>query len=229
MSATRLPAPRQHTPKIGVLLAHRHTLDCLGLATLIRCAGDLQLLGSTTMLNELLPMCEELIPDVVVIDASYPNGTAFDTVEKIIAEKWARRILFLDDNIKVSRINRALEMDSVSYYSKNSSFEELRRGIRKLYAGEETFDPALYKDFFIHPTQRRVVLRVDAPSIANLTRRELDVLKLLAEGKSVLKVAEHLSVAANTVDNHKASLMKKLNVHKVAQLTLIAVREGIVD
>jgi len=181
------------------------------------------------LLHEHLQLCCELRPDVAIVDAGYPDNAAFEIASELILKKWTRGVLILDSEVRISRVLKAQELNSVSYYSKRADLTEVLEAIRMLCRGEESFDPSIRDRIIYDRHGRPKHLRIDEQSVANLTKRELQVMKLLAEGHAGGKVAQFMQISPSTVDNHKSRLMKKLNVHKISHLTLIAIREGLVD
>ncbi len=224
--------PAQASPapgKIKIQLAQARQLDCLALSRLLRDVPDFDLLGSCTTLDEFRRQCFKHQPDIVVLDARYPDDGAFAVADELRDHHSQLAIMFLDEKISHVRANRIINMYLTSYFSKHSGFEEICHGIHSLARGKVTHDQDLERILALDELANRFQLRADAPSAARLTVRETQVMKLLAEGNSVRSTAARLDIASSTVDNHKSKLMKKLAVHKMTDITRIAMREGLIE
>jgi DNA-binding NarL/FixJ family response regulator len=93
---------------------------------------------------------------------------------------------------------------------------------------ERVFDPAIDHRVLRTPNGLRLELHHDQPSVAALTAREREIMRLLAQGKSVRDCAQQLHLAVSTIDNHKARMMKKLQIHKAVEVTHLAIRDGLI-
>ena len=135
----------------------------------------------------------------------------------------------MDDELSIPRVMRILEVEKICYFTRHSSFLDLCQAIRGIFCGEPTHD-ALVREKLVHDlVTDKPSLRIDGPSLAKLTSRELQVMQLLAKGRLVREVAEELKLAHSTVDNHKTRLMRKLGITRLPQLVRIAVEQGLVD
>lgn len=122
-----------------------------------------------------------------------------------------------------------LEHTNVSYVTRQGGLETLVKCIKQIHqTGKRVFDPAIREWLRKEPTGLVLENCPQACALDLLTARELQVLILLAEGRSVKSCAQHLELAESTIDNHKARLMKKLDVHKIVELSHLAIREGLI-
>jgi len=214
---------------IRIVLAQHRTLDCLALAALFQRTPKVHLLGAVTLLQELVELCREHRPEVAIIDTMFPEGAAFDAATDLVENNYVQNVLFLDDKIRVSHANQALDISRAGYFTRESSILEILKALRKLSSGEVVCDPLLHQKFSTNVKGKKSHLRFDTPTLARLSAREIQIMKLLAVGNTVRNVASKLGLAASTVDNHKSRLKKKLGIHKAAELTRIAMREGLID
>lgn len=214
---------------IRILLLQHRALDCAALTTLFRRIPKLNLLSSTTSLRTFVELCREHRPDVAILDATLPGGAVFYAAEDLVENHYAKNVLFLDDKVCVSHANQILDNSRAGYFTRNASLAEFQKAIERLNGGEITFDPLLQRIPPTDKTSRQFQLRYDMPALAKLTSREIEVMRLLAKGHSVRDAASKLNLAMSTVDNHSSRLKKKLGIHKISELTRIAMREGLVD
>lgn len=167
-------------------------------------------------------------PHVVLIDLRLPDGGAL-AAARAIRSQCPARLLFLDETFHESRVRAVLSLRGAGYFTQDDSFETLVDGVRRVAHGDSAFSPAA-EPHLVHVCGRP---HWKAPSgsdgLVRLTRRELEVLVLLAQGLTVKQCAEQLQVSASTADNHKSRLMAKLDLHKVVDLVHLAIREGLLE
>ncbi len=188
----------------------------------------LDVVAASCELDSCLALCQRLCPQVLLLD---PN-TGNDVVSQLLqlAETGVvGHLLVLDDRVRQGRLAALLKHRQVSYVTRQSSIEVLATCLEQMVqTGRRVFDPEVRGR--IRRKSRGLTLEYSAtgPSIGLLTSRELEVMTLLAQGFSVRKCAEELELAESTIDNHKSRLMKKLDIHKIVELTHLAIREGLV-
>ena len=218
----------KHEPT-RIMLAQHRILDCLGLASLFRASTRLQLISASESLQKFVDLCSEHHPDVAILDVRFPSDTAFDAAINLINNNYVKSVLFLDDEVCFTRANKALGIPHSGYFAKSASLNEIQDAIDKLKSGEVAFDRLLQRNTQLGANDPKRPQRFSLPLFKKLTKREMEVMTLLAQGLPVRRVAIELSLAESTVDNHKSRLTKKLDVHKAIELTLIAMRHGLID
>jgi DNA-binding NarL/FixJ family response regulator len=119
-------------------------------------------------------------------------------------------------------------MPAVSYLTRCSGIDVLIAAVYGAVRGERKFDPAIESRIVRTSQGWRLKQKQGLPSVSQLTNRELEVMRLLAQGQSVRDCASKLNLAESTIDNHKSRLMRKLHVHKAAELTHVAIRDGLI-
>lgn len=188
----------------------------------------LQVVESTSDLDYGLVRCQRLNPDVMVIDPKLSSNAAQRASEEVRSGH-VENVIVLDDRVHEGRLAMLLDLPKVSYFTRHAGLEALCEAVLQVEGtGERIFDPLVVRR--VHRTTRgwRLDQPHDQPSIATLTTRELQVMQLLAEGRSVRDCAKQMKLAESTVDNHKSRLMRKLNVHKAVELTRVAIRDGLI-
>jgi DNA-binding NarL/FixJ family response regulator len=213
-----------------------HELDAESLAALLRTDHALEVLCATASAEYAFTMCRYQCPQVIVCDAALADRPEWQYVVTFVRQHKAVPVLLLDVDVNLGRLATAMTLPAAGYFTRGASWRELAAGLRRLACGEPVFEAAVYQSLEKTSQGWQVVYpsgdspaphRAESP-LARLTPRETEVLRLIAMGRSVRDCAEILSLAHSTVDNHKSRLMKKLGLRKSQDLTLLAVREGLI-
>ncbi len=214
--------------KIRVVLLLANTLDCESLTETLSRHQGIEILAATADIDFGLVRCERLCPQVLILDPKVASDGVQRAAE-MVRQREIEHLLVLDDRLHEGRLAAILAMPAVSYLTRQAGLGPLLSAIPQIAkSGDRAFDPAVRQR--IHRDMRGLKLKrpTDRPSVASLTSRELQVMKLLANGHSVRGCAERLDLAESTIDNHKSRLMKKLDIHKVVELAHVAIREGLI-
>jgi DNA-binding NarL/FixJ family response regulator len=216
-------------PRRSVFLLLANALDCEALTrwTLSRVACDL--CESSAVLADGFERCETLRPRLLVVDPALDN----DAIARGIAAQHARivhHVLVLDSRPYEGRVVDILGEPKVSYVTRAAGPAVLAKAIdAALTFGERTIDPALQDRLRATSAGFELQQAPGAPTIAGLSPRERQVMRMLALGRTVRDCAKELQLAACTVDNHKSRLMRKLGIHKTSELTCQAIRDGLIS
>lgn len=223
-----LPERLTSRSQVRLMLVIDSPLDCEMLHQHFSSHHQFDVVRAISDVQYGLACCPRLKPDVLVLSGS-AGCEAIDEATKLVEHKQIEHLLLLDDRPRECAIYYALRTPRVSYFTRQSPVKELVAGILKIaHQGQRAFDPLVAERVRRTPHGFRLDGPNDHKSVALLTRREQQVMRLLAQGKSVRDCAEHLQLAESTVDNHKSRLMKKLQVHKASQLTCLAIRDGLI-
>jgi len=211
--------PRRRTTR--VLLADDHPVARHGLAAVLAPFEHVQLVGEARDIEEALHLFGELEPPVVVVDCAH-------TVE-ILTQIHERApkvgLVVFSNQSDEETVRKAVLTGARGYVLKTSPTDELVRAIEAVHAGHAYFSPIPARI-----VAEGLVGRERAkPLSSKLTRREMEVLRLVTEGKTSKEIGEHLSLSARTVDTHRERIMRKLDVHTAAGLTRLAISHGIVS
>ncbi len=215
-------------PRIRLAMILANPLDCDAFSALFYQRPRIEVLQASTDIDFSLTRCRRLFPQVLLVDPE----AAFDLPQRAadtVRQGHAQHTIILDRRLHEGRLAAVLSLPSTSYLTRQAGFAALVTAIiRGATRGERTFDPAFAKR--VRRTSRgwRLDQAHGRPSVASLTSRELEIMELLARGRSVRECALKLKLAESTIDNHKTRLMKKLKVHKAAELTHLAIRDGII-
>jgi len=209
---------------IRVLLADDHDMVREALRQLIDSWDDVVVVAEARDGREAIALTKEHAPDVAVIDLSMPGLSGEETIRRIVESGSNTRVLALSMHEDWARVRSALQAGALGYVVKSAAFRELITAIHALRAGRGYLSPAVAHhvvDAVGQPEQRRSPME-------QLTQREREVLVLIADGLSSKEIAVQLGHAPKTAEAHRASLMRKLGVHKSSALVRIAIRDGLV-
>ena len=213
--------------KIRVLLTDDHTLFRQGLRTLLEGEPDIEVAGEAANAADAVALAEQLRPDVVLMDIGMTGMSSFEATRQIRKERPETKILFLSMYDDEDYLAESVEIGASGYILKESPAEQLLSAIREVYRGGNYLSPRLLTrlvdDFRM---QSRSPMR--QPRFGTLTKREREIMKLLAEGKSVKEIATGYDLSVKTVEAHKFNLMRKLDIHNKAQLVQYAIQKKII-
>ena len=201
---------------ITVLLADDHALVRRGFRRMLEDDPALRVVGEANDGEEGVRLARELRPAVVVMDCAMPGGGGLEATRQIVAEALAGGVLMLSMHAEPTLVRQAFEAGARGYVLKSAIDLDLAAAVKRVAAGERVVDA------------RIAVAEPLKGTRAGLTQRELEVLRLLCEGKSNREVAAVLGVSPNTVAVHRANIMETLGVHKAAELVLYAIQNGLV-
>ena len=215
-----------------VVLAARRCLDLGGLSRLIRESEMLTLAAAERDLDKAVEACADLSPDVAMLDAAFPDGSAFDVAEKLLARRKVRAVIFLDDEFAMARAQRAIAIDHAAYFTRNDEFTHICGGVSELLAPatieapQQTESHCTAPKFLLDAARLR---ELNGDGFLCLSAKERQIMRYLAHGHTVPETAQMLRIARSTVDNHKSRIMKKLNICHMTQITRVAMRVGLID
>jgi len=210
---------------IRCVIVDDHEMLRYGVRRLLEDAPDFTVVGEAGDAAEALKLVLEHRPDLVLLDISMPGMSSFEAGRLIEEHCTGTRIVFLTMHEDREYVQQALRSGASGYLLKDTPAPLLLRALREIHRGERSLSPRIQtklKDDAIQPNQGRVPLRR-----SNLTLREREVMKLLAEGLTVKQAAATLGVSVKTVDAHKFNLMRKLDIHNKAQLVTVAIQKKI--
>jgi DNA-binding NarL/FixJ family response regulator len=216
------------TPRlIRVLLADDHALVRQGFRRILEDESDIVVVGEAGGGAEAIALDAKLNPDVAVLDLGMPEINGLHAAIEILRRRPDRRILMLSMHAEEQYVRNALDAGVSGYILKNALETDLTRAVRTLADGGHFLSPEL-SSVAIRSLRGLDAAQPDDP-FAKLSAREIQVLRLIALGRTNKEIATLLGVSANTIAVHRTNLMATLKVHKAAELVLIAVKKGLVD
>lgn len=210
-------------PTLRIMLVDDHAVVRMGFRLLLDTTADLRVVAECGSGEEALKSFAEVNPDVVVLDLSMAGMGGLETLSRLLAKWPGVRVLVLSAHEDTAHPRRALAAGALGYLTKRSAAEALIEAIRQVAAGKLFLEPAL--------AQEIVVEQVGSTGnpLETLTAREFEVFVMLARGKSVTEIAEVLFLSPRTVGTHLYNIKQKLGAGNSAELTLIAIRNGLID
>jgi NarL family two-component system response regulator LiaR len=213
------------TENIRILIVDDHSIVREGQRALIETEPGLELVGEAADGLEAVQLARSLQPDVIMIDLIMPRMGGIEAIEKIKAENPEVNILVLTSFAEDEKVYSAVKAGALGYRLKDASPQELLTAIREIYRGEPSMDPSI-----AHKLMRELQRSSDLPPTEEpLTEREVEVLKLVAQGKPNQKIAETLVISERTVRTHVSNILSKLHLANRTQAALYALREGLAD
>lgn len=213
--------------KIRVVLADDHEIVRAGLKSLLAAEPDMDVVADTGEGRGAVRLAGELRPDVVVMDITMADLNGIDATQQITGGKNPVKVLCLSMHKQKQMINAALRAGAGGYLAKNCAVRELAVAIRTVVSGSIYLSPEIKNEV----VQDIVRGGGDAAGgvYSKLTQREREVLRLIARGRSTKEVGGDLNVSEKTVATHRSSIMRKLGLSSIADLTRCAIREGLVE
>jgi len=210
---------------IKVMLADDHHIVREGLRGLLEKQSDMQVVGEAQNGREAVRLCRQLRPDIVVMDISMPDLNGIDAARQILDEVEKVKVIALSMHSDEHFVEGMLRAGVKGYLLKDCASEELIQCIHTVSSGRiylsPTITPMIVREF-VNPT------RGDATStIAELSGREREVLQMIAEGRATKEIADSLFISVKTVESHRKNIMKKTDLHTVADLVKYAIRNGL--
>lgn len=212
--------------RIRVVLADDHALVRQGFRRILEDEMDIEVVGEAGGGAEAIELEQQLDPDVVVLDMNMPEINGLHAAIEILRKRPDRHILMLSMYDDVQYVRNALNAGIRGYILKNALETDLIRAVRAVAAGQRFLSPELAAAMAGPPTPEATA---EDERFAQLSAREIQVLRLIAMGRTNREIGKLLGVSANTVAVHRTNLMATLGAHKAAELVLIAVRKGLVN
>jgi len=213
--------------KIRVLIVDDHTLVRDGIRALLALVSDIEVVGEAANGKEALEKVQELLPDVVLMDLSMPIMGGLEATRRIRREFPKTRVLALTQYDDSEYVIPVIEAGARGFVTKMMAFSELASAIQAAYNGESYLSPSAAAAL-IEECQQKVSTDGDKDPYQQLTDREREVLKLIAEGHTAREIADMLVVSPKTVEWYKTSMMNKLNIHNKTDLIKFAIRKRII-
>ena len=212
--------------KIRILLTDDHMLFRQAIRSLLSAEPDMEVVGEAPNASEATILAQQLKPDIVLMDIGMPGPSSFEATRQIRRDRPETRVIFLSMYDDEDYLAEGVEIGGSGFVLKDSPAEQLLNGIREVHRGGSYLTPRLLTrlvdGFRMHGRSDRV------PRFGTLTKREREILKMLAEGKSVKEIASEFDLSVKTVEAHKFNLMRKLDIHNKAQLVTYAIQKKII-
>jgi len=217
----------QNSSIIRILLAEDHLIVRQGLRALLESQEDFQIVGEASNGREAVEAAKELKPDVMVMDLGMPLLNGVDATLSIRKTNPNIQVLVLSMYASEEYVRPAIRAGAKGYLLKGSGLSELSTAIRNVAKGENFYSPpvkALLDRDALEPKKEKAKAQQ-----GTLTKREREILQMVAEGYSSPQIARLLKISPKTVDGHRGRLMQKLNIHDIPGLVRYAIRIGLIS
>lgn len=211
---------------IRIIIADDHQLFREGLANLLSDSSDIEILAQAGNGREAINKAMELNPDVMVMDIGMPVLDGVEATRRLVAELPDTKVVALSMHAEKQYIKGMFEAGASGYLFKNCSYDELIRAIRTVYSGKKYLGDAITEIMI----QDYLAKEESLPLIdSELTERESEILKLIAEGISVSDISDQLFVSVKTIGTHKQHILEKLNLKSTTDIVKYAIKKGIIS
>ena len=211
--------------KIRCVIADDHALVRQGIRRLLQDESDVEVIGEAGDAAEALKSVMELRPDILLMDVGMPGFSSFEAARIIQRDLPATRVVFLTMHEDQDYVMQGLQAGASGYLLKDTPAAKLISVLREVHQGGKFVSPEVLGGLIDNGKLGQTPLR---PAKSSLTPREQEVMKLLAEGNTVRKIAGMLGLSLKTIEAHKFNLMRKLDIHNKAELVHCAIRRKIV-
>lgn len=210
---------------IEIMIADDHSMVREGLKQLLELDGDIVVTGEASDGVECLKLLESNVPQVLLLDINMPNMNGLEVLEKIKEQKIDTKVIILTVHNEIEYLLKAVEIGIDGYMLKDSDSNELKKAISSVIQGESYIQPNL-----IPLLNSKMIERdIDKEKLELLTKREIEVLKLMAFGSYNKDIGEKLNISERTVKNHISSIFKKIDVSDRTQAAIFAIRNNLIN
>lgn len=210
--------------KIEIIIADDHMMIREGLKQLLELDGTMKVIAEANDGEECLNLLNKKIhPDILLLDINMPKKNGIEVLEYIKQNKIPVKVLILTVHNEVEYLLKAVDIDIDGYLLKDSSYDELKEAIDVVISGNTYIQPSLLPAL----NESMEDYALDKEKIECLTKRELDVLRLISEGCSNKKISDELTISERTVKNHISHIFRKIDVEDRTQAAVFAIRNKI--
>lgn len=209
---------------VNVLLADDHKMVREGLKQLLEIDSEIKVVGEAGDGYECLNVTNKTKPNVVLLDLNMPNLDGLQVLNIIKSQKMKCKVIVLTIHNEVDYLIKALDQGCNGYILKDSDFDTLKKAIMAVYNGETYIEPSLVPLLNVRLAERDLM----KDKTKELTRREIEVLKMIASGSSNKEIASVLNISERTVKNHISNIFKKIDVSDRTQAAVFAIKNDII-
>ena len=213
--------------KIKVIIADDHSIVQHGLCNSLEMEQEFEVVAKADSGYSAIELADLHRPDIVIMDVSMPQLNGMEATKQILTKNPEIKIIALSMHMEKIYVTGMMNAGASGYVLKSCSFKELLKGIQVVLSGEHF----LCRDVRHLVTYEDGVLATQSSNsvFSLLSKREREVLQLIAEGHKTRKIAQELNISVKTIDIHRTHLKRKLNIHSIAELTKFAIAEGLTN
>lgn len=210
---------------VKIMIADDHSMIREGLKNLLELDGDIQVIAEAVDGEDCLEKLQLVKPDVLLLDINMPKKNGLEVLKSLKSRRSKLKVLVLTVHNETEYLMKAVDIGVNGYVLKDSESAELKKAIFTVADGETYIQPSLIPAL----NAKMIETNKDTEKIKSLTKRELDVLKLLAVGMFNKEVGKRLEISERTVKNHVSNIFKKLGVTDRTQAAVFAIRNNLVQ
>jgi two-component system, NarL family, response regulator LiaR len=208
---------------IRVLLADDHEMVRIGVSAFLASQPDMEVVGEADSGKRAVELALELRPDIILMDLVMPEMDGIEATKQIIAQWPEAKIIVVTSFLDDEKVYPALEAGATSYMLKTSKANEIANAIRATFYGQSVLEPEVTNKVMTKMKQKKEILPHE-----ELTNREMEVLLLMAQGKTNQEIADELFIAVKTVKVHVSNILSKLGVQDRTQAVIYAFKHSLV-
>jgi two-component system response regulator NreC len=212
---------------LSVVIAEDHTILRDGLRALLGSSSEFEVVGEAEDGKEAIQCVETKKPDIVLMDLSMPRMNGIEAIREIKKGNSQIKVVALTVHKTEEYVLATLKAGADGYVLKDATHSELLMALKSVIAGKRYLSPGVSDKVIEGYLEGRKAVK-PASSFETLTTREREILKLIAEGYKNREIADYLCISVKTVETHRSSLMRKLDLHNVSELTAFAMDRGLV-
>ncbi len=212
--------------KTRIILVDDHSMVRLGVRTMVERIANVEIVGEAENGLEAMELIERLNPDIALLDISMPKMNGLEVAKKVYDLKLPTKVLILSIYHDEEYVVKSIEYGCSGYLMKNADPEEVELAIKTLVSGENYYGANISKIMMKNMVQKQK--ETTTISQQNLTKREVEVIKMIAEGLKTKDIAEKLFISTRTVETHKTNIYHKLEIHNSAQLIRYAIKNSLI-
>lgn len=210
---------------INVIIADDHAMVREGLKQILELDGSIKVIGEASDGYECLNLVNKLNPDIILLDINMPNLDGLQVLKIMRQQKMMHKVIVLTIHNDVDYLIKALDVECNGYVLKDSDSDTLKNAIMTVYSGETFIEPQLTQLLNSNLAKRDVMKE----KLNELTKREIEVLKLVANGMLNKEIAATLSISERTVKNHVSNIFRKIEVSDRTQAAVFAIKNNLID
>lgn len=191
------------------------------LAALLRADGRYEVCAELATGQDVLPTCQRVLPDLVILDAVLPDQSGVDVLASLLAWQTRLKVLMVTGHARPALVQQAVTLGARGFVTKATPLAELRQAVDRVLAGQRHLCPET-STLLADAVQQRTLS-------TELTDRQKEIVRMVAQGQSSKQIARNLGIAEKTVNNHRLQIRERLKLHDVASLTRYAIEQGFIE
>ncbi len=212
-----------------VVLVDDHQLIRMGITALLKSEDSIEVIGEVNTAKETLGYIDEKKPDVVLMDISLDDGDGILLTKEIVDRYKNIKVIMLSMHVKEDFIQRSIKAGASGYLLKDSPKDELIKAIKEVAKGDKYFASEVSQLMVSSYVNKAGDFAEKKRKLSGLTKREVEIIRLLSDGLSNQKIASQLGISHRTVDTHRTNIMQKVKVKNVAELVKYSIVNKLIE